>query len=105
MAVWLLSLAGMSDSISRYIQAAVLSAAVALTGMAHAQERDHQADEHKRYEDKAHNDSHEWNDKEDQAYRRYLQERHKKYHDFAKASKKEQSDYWNWRHEHPDDRR
>ena len=55
-----------------------------------------------RYEDKAHNDSHEWNDREDQAYRRYLQEHHKKYHNFDKAKKSEQADYWNWRHAHPE---
>jgi hypothetical protein len=54
------------------------------------------------YEDKAHHDSHDWNDKEDQAYKRYLQENHKKEHEFAKANKREQSDYWKWRHEHPD---
>ena len=51
---------------------------------------------------KAHSDSHEWNNNEDQAYRRYLQEHHKKYHDFAKAKPSEQSNYWNWRHTHPD---
>lgn len=56
----------------------------------------------RRYEDKAHHDSHEWNANEDQAYRRYLNEHHKKYRDFDKASKRDQNDYWNWRHAHSD---
>ena len=59
----------------------------------------------KHYEDKAHNDSHEWNSTESQKYGQYLQEHHKKPHDFDKAGKKEQADYWNWRHQHPDDHR
>jgi hypothetical protein len=58
--------------------------------------------ESRRYEDKQHHDSHEWNSNEDQAYKRYLAEHHKKTHEFAKAPKREQSDYWNWRHAHPD---
>ena len=69
-----------------------------------AQDRDRQENS-RRYEDKAHNDAHEWNEHEDQAYRRYLQERHEKYHDFAKAKRREQEEYWNWRHAHPDEDR
>lgn len=86
-----------------------LAASLAFAGGVWAQDRDHQDrhanEQQRRYEDAAHNDSHEWNEQEDQAYRRYLTEHHKKYHDFAKANKKEQSDYWKWRHEHPDDNR
>jgi hypothetical protein len=60
----------------------------------------------RRYEDKAHHDSHEWNDNENQEYRRYLEEHHKRYKDFDKSSKREQNDYWNWVHSHsPNDRR
>jgi Ni/Co efflux regulator RcnB len=74
-----------------------------------AQDREHQAttneQQGRRYQDKAHSDSHEWNSQESQMYSRYLQEHHKKPHDFEKASKKEQGDYWNWRHQHPDDQR
>jgi len=58
----------------------VLTAALVVPVAIGAQER-----QSPRYEDKAHNDSHEWNNNEDQAYRRYLQEHHKKYHDFAKG--------------------
>jgi type III secretory pathway component EscR len=45
---------------------------------------------------------HEWNNSEDAAWRQYLKEHHKKYHDWAKAKKKEQEDYWKWRDQHRD---
>lgn len=60
------------------------------------------AQESRHYEDKAHHDSHDWNAKEDEAYRRYLAEHHRKAQEFAKANRREQSNYWNWRHAHPD---
>ena len=91
-----------------YFKVMVLSAALVIPGLVSAQDRDHQDknnQQSRHYEDKAHNDSHDWNKDEDQAYRRYLQEHHKKYRDFAKAKKTEQDDYWNWRHTHPDNDR
>ena len=45
---------------------------------------------------------HEWSQSEDPAWRQYLAEHHKKYHDYAKATKKEQENYWKWRDKHPD---
>ena len=54
--------------------------------------------------DKDHKDYHNWDDHENQQWEAYLSENHKKHHEFKKASKKEQSDYWNWRHAHPDDK-
>jgi hypothetical protein len=88
----------------------ILTAALVIPVVASAQERDRQdrrqSDQQtRRYEDRAHNDFHEWNNTEDQAYRRYLQENHRSYHDFAKAKRREQDNYWNWRHSHPDERR
>ena len=86
----------------RYLEMVVLSAALTV-GVGIAQDREHpEAQQNRRYEDKAHHESHEWNDSEDRAYRHYLQEHHKKYHDFEKAKQKEREDYWNWRHSHPD---
>src|ERR1700727_1031725 len=52
--------------------------------------------------DSEHKDYHNWDDNENRAWGQYLSENHKKAHDFQKADKKEQSDYWNWRHDHPD---
>jgi hypothetical protein len=91
----------------RYLKVIALSAALAAPVLVGAQDRD-QAEraqnnqQSRRYEDTAHKDSHEWNASEDQAYRQYLQEHHKKYHDFTKAGKNEQNDYWKWRHAHSD---
>jgi hypothetical protein len=54
--------------------------------------------------DQDHADWHRWDHNEDLAYRRYLSENHKDYRDFSKLSGDEQSQYWNWRHAHPDNR-
>lgn len=63
------------------------------------------ADDHKdapKYHDKQHNDDHEWNSHEDQAYRMYAKENHRKYSDFSKLNETDQQNYWGWRHEHSD---
>jgi len=52
--------------------------------------------------DSHHKDYHDWNDDENRAWGRYLSENKKKSHEFSKATNKEQSQYWNWRHTHPD---
>ena len=46
---------------------------------------------------------HEWNDGENESWRRYLKERHRKDHDWDRANKRERSDYWKWRDKHHDD--
>ena len=61
-----------------------------------------EARDQNRVYDKDHNDYHNWDDNENHAWGQYLSENHKKSHEFAKANKKEQSQYWNWRHAHPD---
>jgi hypothetical protein len=94
----------MKFRLHRYLNALVLSASLLAASGAVAQDRDHDA-QVKRYEDRAHKDSHEWNEAEDHAYRKYLEEHHRKYHEFDKANRKEQDDYWKWRHLHPDDHR
>jgi type III secretory pathway component EscR len=91
--------------VNRYFGLLILSGALIIPVAANAQDRDHRDNQSNRYEDKAHHDSHEWNDRESQEYRRYLQEHHKKEHEFSNASKREQNDYWNWRHSHPDNDR
>ena len=47
-------------------------------------------------------DRHQWNDNENPAWHQYLKERHKKDHDWSKANKREQADYWKWRDQHRD---
>lgn len=67
------------------------------------QDRDH-ATTSQRYYDAKNKDYHDWNDNENQAYHRYVQENHMKDRDFAKLSKRQQQSYFAWRHQHMDDR-
>jgi hypothetical protein len=62
------------------------------------------ADDHhdKRYYDRDRKDYHEWNEREAQAYRRWQEERRREYRDWNKISRKDQSEYFKWRHGHPD---
>jgi hypothetical protein len=53
------------------------------------------AEDHPRHE-------HEWNDREDPAWRQYLKEHHRKYHEWARSKRKEQDEYWRWRDQHRD---
>lgn len=46
--------------------------------------------------------THQWNENENGAWHQYLKEHHKKDHDWSKAKKRERSDYWKWRDQHPD---
>jgi len=52
--------------------------------------------------DKDHKDYHNWDDNEDRAYRGYLTDQHQTYRAYDKQNHKTQSQYWNWRHDHPD---
>jgi hypothetical protein len=61
-----------------------------------------QAQDAKKYYDRDHKDYHAWNDNENTSYHKFLTEKHYKDHEFTKAPKKEQQEYWNWRHDHPD---
>jgi hypothetical protein len=62
------------------------------------------AEDHKavRYHDKQHNDDHEWNDHENQAYRVWTKENHRKDREFSKLKDNDRQAYWGWRHEHSD---
>jgi hypothetical protein len=52
--------------------------------------------------DREHKDYHNWDDNENRAWGRFIVEKHRKDHEFSKANKREQAEYWNWRHSHPD---
>ena len=52
--------------------------------------------------DEYHSDYHNWDHDEDVRYRAYLSDRHEDYRDYKKLNKDQQKDYWNWRHDHPD---
>jgi hypothetical protein len=89
---------------SKYLSFLFLTAALTASAApkaAAAQEVVVQTD-HPRYYDRNHRDYHEWNDREDRSYRVYLGERHRDYREFRLTTRREQSNYWNWRHSHPD---
>ena len=55
--------------------------------------------------DRYHSDYHDWDDRQDRAYRRYLDEKREQHREYKKLDREKQRDYWNWRHNHPDDDR
>jgi hypothetical protein len=72
---------------------------------AQGERRDNRAYDQKndrRYHDAKHNDDHEWNSHEDQAYRMYTQQNHRKYNDFSRLKPRDQQNYFDWRHNHSD---
>jgi len=59
-------------------------------------------DHDRRYYDRDGRDYHQWNDREDHAYRIYLGERHYEYREFRRVNEARRREYFLWRHEHPD---
>jgi hypothetical protein len=97
----------MKITIPCFCNAALLSAALIVPSMMapstlRAEERQTTATTVRTYHDTKNNDSHEWNSREDQAYRAYSTENHRKTVEFYKLKPKDQQAYWGWRHEHSD---
>ena len=86
----------------RYIASLFLTAALAAPVSIMAVPIPQEARDQNRVYDKDHKDYHNWDDNENRAWGQYLTEKRKKSHEFSKAKNKEQSQYWNWRHSHPD---
>ncbi|SPE44674.1 exported hypothetical protein [Candidatus Sulfotelmatobacter sp. SbA7] len=57
------------------------------------------------YYDRDHKDCHNWDDHESRAYQAWEEAQHRTHREFSSLKAKEQSEYWKWRHEHPDDDR
>jgi hypothetical protein len=55
---------------------------------------------HVRYYDPYYHDYHYWNHDEVVYYQQWEHETHRQHVDFAKRSQAEQSEYWQWRHQH-----
>ena len=87
---------------NRYIASLILTAALAAPVSIMAAPTPQTASVQVRVYDPGHKDYHNWDDNENHAWGVYLTENKKQPHEFAKASKKEQSQYWDWRHAHPD---
>ncbi len=58
--------------------------------------------ETQRYYDPGYKEYHNWNANEDRAYRMYLQEQKRDYVEFPKTTETQRTEYWKWRHNHPD---
>ncbi len=86
----------------RYITPLFLAAALATPAAIMAMPTPQNASVQIRVYDRDHKDYHNWDDREDRAYGRYHSENPRSAHEFSKASKRQQSEYWNWRHSHPD---
>jgi hypothetical protein len=78
---------------SRFLSVLILSAVVMAPISVRAHEQSYFA---------AESDKHVWNQQEQRAWERFLEEKKIAYHDWSKASSREQKEYWAWRHDHPD---
>jgi hypothetical protein len=54
--------------------------------------------------DRNHRDYHNWDARENNAWGVYLTNNHRSHYEYARANRREQDRYWNWRHSHPDGR-
>ncbi len=87
----------------RYVSALIMGVFLTTPVALLAQDRDRDHDKDHRYYDPYRKDYHEWNEREERAYRHWLeQERHRQYHDWARANERERREYWRWRHSHMD---
>jgi hypothetical protein len=93
--------------LSSLLLTVALAAPVAMMAVASPQDdRNHEnreGEHNQRYYDKGHKDYHNWDANEDRSYQRYRTEHHEK-RDFVQLSTRQQTVYWNWRHNNPDNR-
>jgi hypothetical protein len=87
-----------------YIGSLLLTAALAAPVATMAAPIPQEASVQVRVYDKNHKDYHNWDDNENRAWGQFLSDNHRDHHEYAKSNKKEQAQYWDWRHAHPDGR-
>jgi hypothetical protein len=87
---------------SLFISAALLApmGAFAMAAPQDDHERHEQEERERRVYDPYHRDYHNWDRREDEVYRRWLETRHEAYVDYEHLKHKEQRAYWTWRHNH-----
>ena len=85
----------------RFLSTLFLGAAL-ISPVALRADDDHHDKAKKRYYDRQVKDWHEWNEQEERAYRRYLQESRQRDLAWERANAAQQRAYWKWRHKHPD---
>ena len=86
----------------RYIGLLILAAAIATPTAITASAKPQEGTVQVRVYDRDHRDYHNWDDREDRAYRRYLVVQHRGYRDYHRQRYRVRRHYWNWRHTHPD---
>ena len=99
--------------VGSFVLGAVLIAPAGLSAGTSFQDDHHQDDRNRdrddnhqaRYYDSKHKDYHNWDDRENRSYRQWTGENHIGNRDFDHLKRKQQAEYWNWRHDHPDDDR
>jgi hypothetical protein len=90
----------------RYVTSLFLTAALAVpVALIAAAPVPQESRDQKRVYDRQHKDYHNWDDNENRAWGQFQTENHRNSHEFSRANKREQSQYWNWRHAHPDNER
>jgi hypothetical protein len=82
----------------RYIASLFLPAALAAPVAIMAAPVPQEANGQVRYYDRHHKDYHNWDDNENRAWGQYLPQNHRNSRQFSRASKREQSKYWNYHH-------
>jgi hypothetical protein len=85
-----------------YVASLFLTAALAAPVSMLAAPMPQEAGVQVRVYDSGHHDYHNWDDHERHAWGVYLSDNHRHDVEYAHASHKEQKEYWNWRHSHPD---
>jgi hypothetical protein len=89
-------------SVNRYICSLFLAATIVAPALVVAEAKAQEASVQVRLYDRDHRDYHNWDDREDHAYRRYLVVHHRPYRTYQRQHYRVQRHYWNWRHSHPD---
>jgi Tfp pilus assembly protein PilV len=94
---------------NRYVASLFLSAAllspIAVHAMATPQDdqaRQEQEEHNRRVMDEETHQYRAWDKAEDDAYRHWLEVKHRTYVDYEKLDEKTRREYWKWRHEHED---
>jgi hypothetical protein len=63
-------------------------------------ERHEQEERERRVYDEDRHEYRNWDKREDEAYRHWLDFKHRTYVEYEKLDRKAQREYWKWRHEH-----
>jgi hypothetical protein len=88
--------------IHRFIGTLFLAAAIVAPAVIVAEANAQDASVQIRVYDSHHRDYHNWDDREDRAYRGYLDSQHRQYREYNRQNSRSQRNYWKWRHNHPD---